>query len=174
MLSKRFSAMKTRHLKKALFLDRDGTINIDKGYVFRIEDFEFQPGIFELIHEYVSQGYLIFIITNQSGIARGLYSENDYLQLTEWMKEEFRKKGIRIEKVYHCPHLPEVSGECECRKPKPGLIVEAINEYAIDAKNSVMIGDKKRDIIAGEKAGIGKNLYIQNLLKKEAYRTGNN
>ncbi len=174
MLSKHFSAMKTKHRQKALFLDRDGTINVDKGYIFRIEDFEFQPGIFELIHDYVSQGYLIFIITNQSGIARGLYTENDYLQLTEWMTEEFRKKRIPVEKVYHCPHLPEVTGECECRKPKPGLIVQAINEYSIDAKNSVMIGDKKRDILAGENAGIGKNLYIQNLLKEGVYKTENN
>ena len=103
--------MKTRHLKKALFLDRDGTINIDKGYVFRIEDFEFQPGIFELIHEYVSQGYLIFIITNQSGIARGLYSENDYLQLTEWMKEEFRKIGWNQAQFSDCSAIILICGD---------------------------------------------------------------
>lgn len=168
MWSRNYSEMKTEHQQKALFLDRDGTINVDKGYVFKKEDFEFLPGIFELIRKYVTQGYLIFIITNQSGIARGLYTENDYLHLTEWMKEEFRKKGIPVEKVYYCPHLPEITGPCDCRKPNPGMIVQAIKEYNIDAKNSVLIGDKKRDIEAGLNAGIGKNLYIQNLIKFEA------
>jgi D-glycero-D-manno-heptose 1,7-bisphosphate phosphatase len=158
--------MQTDSKQKAVFLDRDGTINVDKGYVYRKEEFEFLPGIFELIRNYVNQSYLIFIITNQSGIARGLYTENDYLHLTNWMTEEFKKREIPIEKVYHCPHLPEISGPCTCRKPKPGMIVEAIKEYNIDAEKSVLIGDKKRDLLAGENAGIGKNFYIQDLLKR--------
>ena len=156
--------MNREQKKKALFLDRDGTINVDKGYVYEKEEFEFQPGIFELVKKYSEQGYLIFIVTNQSGIARGLYTEKDYLQLTDWLKAAFSEKGIKIEKVYHCPHLPEISGSCSCRKPNPGMIVEAISEYNIDPATSVLIGDSERDLQAGEKAGIGKNLYIQDLL----------
>ena len=156
--------MNREQKKKALFLDRDGTINVDKGYVYEKEEFEFQPGIFELVKKYSEQGYLIFIVTNQSGIARGLYTEKDYLQLTDWLKAAFSEKGIKIEKVYHCPHLPEISGSCSCRKPNPGMIVEAISEYNIDPATSVLIGDSERDLQAGEKAGIGKNLYIQYLL----------
>ena len=156
--------MNREQKKKALFLDRDGTINVDKGYVYEKEEFEFQPGIFELVKKYAEQGYLIFIVTNQSGIARGLYTEKDYLQLTDWLKAAFSEKGIKIEKVYHCPHLPEISGSCSCRKPNPGMIVEAISEYNIDPATSVLIGDSERDLQAGEKAGIGKNLYIQDLL----------
>lgn len=156
--------MNHEHQQKALFLDRDGTINIDKGYVYEKEEFEFQPGIFELVKKYVQQGYLIFIVTNQSGIARGLYTEKDYLQLTDWLRAEFSKKGIQIEKVYYCPHLPEISGPCSCRKPNPGMIVEAIREYNINPEMSVLIGDTERDLLAGREAGIGKNLYIQDLL----------
>lgn len=156
--------MNCKNRQKALFLDRDGTINVDKGYVYQKEEFDFQPGIFELVKPYAEQGYLIFIVTNQSGIARGLYTEKDYLHLTDWLKTAFSRKGIKIEKVYHCPHLPEISGPCSCRKPNPGMIVEAIQEYNIDPEKSVVIGDSKRDLLAGEKAGIGKNLYIQDLL----------
>ena len=156
--------MNHEHQQKALFLDRDGTINIDKGYVYEKEKFEFQPGIFELVKKYAQQGYLIFIVTNQSGIARGLYTEKDYLQSTDWLKAEFFKKGIQIEKVYHCPHLPKISGPCSCRKPNTGMIVEAIQEYDINPEMSVLIGDTERDLLAGRKAGIGKNLYIQDLL----------
>ncbi len=156
--------MKQAKKQKALFLDRDGTINIEKEYVFRKEDFEFQPGIFELIREYIKEGYLIFIITNQSGIARGLYSENEYLQLSEWMINEFARKDIRIEKVYHCPHHPDFTGDCECRKPKPGMILQAIETFNIDPAESVLIGDAERDLEAGKKAGITKNYFIQDIL----------
>lgn len=149
---------------KALFLDRDGTVNVEKNYVFRKEDVEFIPGIFELTRAYQKEGFLIFIITNQSGIARGYYSEEDFEKLTYWMNEQFRKEGIKITAVYHCPHLPEITGECDCRKPKPGMIFKAIREFNIDPVKSVLIGDKKSDILAGENAGIGKNLYIQELL----------
>jgi len=149
---------------KALFLDRDGTINVEKNYVYKIEDFEFIDGIFELIKSYQEKGFLIFIITNQAGIARGYYTEKDYKTLTNWMLEQFQKKGITITKVYHCPHHPEITGPCRCRKPNPGMILDAIKEFNIDPVNSVLIGDKKSDILAGEKAGLGKNIYIQDLL----------
>lgn len=156
--------MKNNKAKKALFLDRDGTINIDKGYIFKKEDFEFQPGIFDLIQKYVQNGFLIFVITNQSGIARGMYTENQYEKLTKWMVNKFLEQKITIEKVYHCPHHPDINGECACRKPNPGMIIEAYNEYNINPEQSVLIGDSERDLLAGNRAGIGKNLYIQNLL----------
>lgn len=151
---------------KALFLDRDGTINVEKNYVYKIEDFEFQPGIFDLIKKYQNDGYLIFIITNQSGIARGFYSENDFKKLNDWMIDTFKRNGIKITKVYHCPHHPKITGKCNCRKPLPGMILEAIQQFNISAVNSVVIGDKKRDILAGQNAGIRKNLYIQDILNE--------
>jgi D-glycero-D-manno-heptose 1,7-bisphosphate phosphatase len=156
--------MNQKNKRKALFLDRDGTINIDKGYIFRVEDFEFQPGIFDLLLHFQNQGYLLFIITNQSGIARGLYTEEDYQKLTHWMLARLKENGIKITNVYHCPHHPGFTGNCECRKPKPGMILQAIEEYNISPVNSMLIGDKKRDILAGENAGLVKNLYIQDLL----------
>ncbi len=149
---------------KALFLDRDGTINIEKNYIYKIEDFEFIDGIFELIKEYQEKGFLVFIITNQAGIARKLYSVADYEKLTNWMLKQFRRKGIKITKAYYCPHHPDITGDCNCRKPKPGMILQAIDEFHINPAQSVLIGDKKSDILAGENAGIGKNLYIQDIL----------
>lgn len=150
---------------KALFLDRDGTINIEKDYVYKIEDFEFLPGIFELIKKYQDNGFLIIIITNQSGIARGFYTDKDFKILNDWMIQSFKSEGIKISKVYYCPHHPKITGDCSCRKPKPGMINQAIEEFNIDRVNSVLIGDKKRDILAGQNAEIGKNLYIQDLLE---------
>ena len=152
---------------KALFLDRDGTLNIEKDYVYRIEDFEFIDGIIDLIKTYQEKGFLIFIITNQAGIARGNYTEHDYQVLTDWIINKLKTYGIKIAKVYHCPHHPDVTGECNCRKPKPGMILKAINEFNINPSESVLIGDKKSDILAGENAGIGKNLFIQHLIGKE-------
>lgn len=157
--------MSSKLKRRAVFFDRDGTINIEKNYVFRAEDFEFRPGIFELMRSYAKQDYLLFVVTNQSGIARGFYSESQFQELTRWMIRELATKGIPVEKVYHCPHHPEITGPCECRKPNPGLIVQAIEEYNIDPQASIMIGDSERDILAGKNAGLGKNLYIQTLLQ---------
>ena len=156
--------MSRQKQQKALFLDRDGTINVERNYVYKVEDFKFQPGIFELIRKYEADGFLIFIVTNQSGIARGYYPENDFHKLNDWMIEKLHSAGIKITKVYYCPHHPDITGECDCRKPKPGMIQEAIEQYNLSAVNSVLIGDKKRDILAGENAKLGKNLYIQNIL----------
>jgi len=147
---------------RVLFLDRDGVINIDKGYVHKIEDFEFIDGIFELCKEYQEKGYLIIVITNQAGIARGYYTEEDFKKLTDWMLNEFRKRDVIITDVFYCPHHPEFTGECECRKPKPGMILEAAKKYNIDLENSVLIGDKITDIIAGEQAKIGMCILVQN------------
>lgn len=141
-------------MKKALFLDRDGVINVEKEYLYKKEDFEFIEGIFELCRYYLKQGYLIFVVTNQSGIARGYYTEEDFLSLTEWMMGEFLARGIEISKVYYCPHHPEITGACECRKPKPKMLFDAQREYGIDLKNSLIVGDKQRDVDAGFNAGL--------------------
>lgn len=147
-------------MNKALFLDRDGTINEEKNYVYKIGDFIFRDGIFELAKRYYDAGYAIFVVTNQSGIARGYYSEADFEKLTNWMESEFIKHGIRITRVYHCPHHPDITGECQCRKPNPGMFRQAVAEYNIDLARSVLIGDKETDVLAGRNAGIGTIIRI--------------
>jgi len=146
-------------MNKALFLDRDGVVNVEKEYLYKIEDFEFISGILELCSHYQSLGYKIFIVTNQSGIAREYYTQRDFDLLTEWMLEEFKRNDIIIEKVYFCPHYPDISGKCSCRKPEPGMILEAKKEFDIDLAHSLMIGDKERDIEAALNAGI-KETYL--------------
>lgn len=151
-------------MKKALFLDRDGVINVDKHHVFRKEDFEFIEGIFDICLAYQADGFLIFVVTNQAGIAKKIYSEQDFSELTGWMLDRFRDHGVEISKVYYCPHHPDYTGSCDCRKPKPGLIARAAVEYDIDLSSSVMIGDRESDIAAARNAGIKKCLYIHDVL----------
>ena len=143
---------------KVLFLDRDGVINVDHGYVYKAEDFEFIKDIFDLIRLFVDAGYLIFVLTNQSGIGRGYYTEEDLKQLTNWMKDKFRMHGIHIEAVYYCPHAPEEN--CYCRKPKIGMIDQALQSYNINLSDSWMIGDKQSDIDLAKNANIGKSIAI--------------
>ncbi len=145
--------------KPALFLDRDGVINIEKNYLHKKEDFEFIDGIFELCQVYQDKGYLIVVVTNQSGIARGYYSETDFANLSSWMIDAFLSKGIKISHVYHCPHHPDISGECECRKPHPGMLLKAGKELSIDFENSLLVGDSERDIEAAYRAGV-KETYL--------------
>jgi D-glycero-D-manno-heptose 1,7-bisphosphate phosphatase len=146
--------------QKALFLDRDGVINVEKNYVYRIEDFEFLPGIFELCALARHLGFLLVVITNQAGIGRGLYSEADFQQLTSWMLAQFQARGIAIEHVYHCPYHPtagvgEYRQESFDRKPNPGMILKARRDFDLDLSRCVLIGDKDSDIEAGRAAGIG-------------------
>lgn len=143
---------------KALFLDRDGVINYDPGYVYRIEDFEFMPGIFEALAGFMMLGYEIFVVTNQSGIGRGYYSEDDFAKLSKYMIDEFKSYGVEIKKIYHCPHTP--SDDCNCRKPKPGMILQALNEHNIDPQASLIIGDKPSDLEAARKAGVKSGYLI--------------
>lgn len=150
---------------KALFLDRDGVVNVEKDYLYKIEDFEFIDGILDVCRYFLNLGYKIIIITNQSGIARGYYSIDDYKKLTAWMVDEFKKNGIEITKVYHCPHHPEISGECECRKPKSGLFLQAKDEFDIDMQNSIIIGDNQRDIESAINVGI-KEAYLLSQTQK--------
>ena len=149
---------------KALFLDRDGVVNIDKSYLYKKEDFVFCDGIFELLKYAQHLGYRLFIVTNQSGISRGYYSEDDFERLTSWMIEEFKKNGITIQKVYHCPHLPD--DNCECRKPKPKMLKDAIDEFDIDPAASWMIGDKPSDMEAAKNAGVKNTILISNQNQK--------
>ena len=169
-------------MKKALFLDRDGIINVDHGYVYKIDDFEFVDGIFELCLTAIEKSYDIFVITNQAGIARGLYTVSDFEKLTAWMQEIFNKKGIEIKKVYFCPHHPskgdnEYTKICECRKPEPGLIIKAQQEFDIDLENSILIGDKESDILAAQSAGIARQVLVESKYTKDvevsAYRVNN-
>jgi len=137
-------------MNKAIFLDRDGTINVEKNYLYKIEDFEFLPGVINALKQLQAAGYLLIIITNQSGIARGYYTERDFKKLNDWMLEELNNKGVSITRVYYCPHHPDAAkGEyrvaCECRKPKLGLFYKAVEEYDIDLSLSYAIGDKIRD-----------------------------
>ncbi len=143
---------------KALFLDRDGVINADRGYVYRVCDFEFKEGIFALCEFFAQRGYEIFVITNQSGIARGFYSERDFEILSEFMLAEFAKMGVKIAKIYHCPHLEG----CECRKPKPGMILRARDEFGVNLAQSILIGDNLSDMQAGANAGISTLCLVGN------------
>ena len=140
---------------KALFLDRDGVINIDYGYVHTPEKFQFVDGIFEFIHYFQSRNYLIFVITNQSGIERGYYSQEDFFRVTRFMESEFQKRGIAITKIYYCPCL-----QCDCRKPNPKMILEAKKEFGIELSQSILVGDKITDIEAGKSAGVGQNFLF--------------
>ena len=142
-------------MNKALFLDRDGTINVDTGYVHEPEHFVFIDGIFEFCRAAQDKGFLIIVVTNQSGIERGYFTEDDYEATTRHMVSEFARHGITITDVLHCPSL---SGPD--RKPEPGLFIKARNMYNIDMSRSINVGDKDRDIQAGHAAGIGTNILF--------------
>ena len=143
---------------KFILLDRDGVINVEKSYLYKIEDFEYEKNVIKGLQELRDLGYKFAIITNQAGIARGYYTEDDYLKLQDFIEKDLLKHGIKIEKSYFCPHHPNVNDrygtQCNCRKPNTGNFELAINEFNIDTKNSFMIGDKITDLIPAEKLGI--------------------
>ncbi len=139
-------------MNKALFLDRDGVINEDTEYLFRIEDVRFCPGIFDFCREANVNGFLIIVVTNQSGVARGYFTEQDVRTLHEWMRKEFASQGVRITDFFYCPYhiqgtIPRYTRESPSRKPKPGMILEAAGKWNIDLAQSSMIGDKPSDRI---------------------------
>ena len=148
----------------ALFLDRDGVINVDHGYTHRVADFEFVPGIFELVRLARGLGMRVVVVTNQAGIGRGRYTEADFATLTQWMCERFADAGAAIDRVYHCPTHPEGIGayrvESFMRKPHPGMLLAARDELGLDMARSVLLGDKASDIQAGQAAGVGLNLLL--------------
>ncbi|MBU2540157.1 D-glycero-beta-D-manno-heptose 1,7-bisphosphate 7-phosphatase [Patescibacteria group bacterium] len=163
---------------KAVFLDRDGTININKPeYVNKIKDFKFASGVIPALQKLSKTGYKIIIATDQSGVGRGYFKENDLKKLHQWMLRELKKKGIRIDKIYYCPH--QAKDNCSCRKPKIGMVLKAVKDFGINLSKSWIVGDDERDIIVGREANIktikigGKmsknlnlesNYYVKNLL----------
>lgn len=151
--------------RRALFLDRDGVININHGYVGRIQDFEFIDGIFTLCREAMRKNYLIIVITNQSGIARNYYSRDDFYTLTRWMEHQFWREHITITHTFHCPHHPGQNGAwgipCTCRKPRPGMIFAAQRQFHLDLAASVLVGDSASDIECARLAGIHRRVRYQ-------------
>lgn len=152
---------------KAAFLDRDGVINWDYGYVYQRDDFQFIPGVFEATRQLTLKGYKIVIVTNQSGIGRGKFSMSDFTKLSFWMLGKFLSHDVALSGLYFCPHHPtEALGafkiKCNCRKPGSKMIIDAIDDLKIEPESSVLFGDKQSDIISGFNAGI-KKLF---LLKK--------
>ena len=144
---------------KTIFLDRDGVINKEVGYLHKIEDFIFIDGVFEACLTFKKLNYRIIIVTNQSGIERGYFTLFDYKKLTKWMLNQFSKKNISILDVFFCPHGPK--SKCDCRKPRPGMIIDAMNKYNIDLEKSWMIGDKETDIEAANLAGISNTILLR-------------
>jgi len=151
--------MNNQKKQKAIFLDRDGVINIEKDYLYKIEDFEFIPGVIESLNFLQNKGYLLFIITNQSGIGRNYYSDKDFNILTKWMIEEFSKNGIKISQVEHCPHTP--TDNCLCRKPNTLMIDNILKNHNIDLDNSWLIGDKNSDIQCAKNAKIKNTIQVK-------------
>jgi len=144
---------------KTIFLDRDGVINKEINYLHKIDDFKFIDGVFETCQYLISLDYQIIVITNQSGISRGYYTEKDFQIITEWMIAEFQKNDIIILDIFHCPHLP--NSNCNCRKPKPGMLLDAKYKHNIDMQNSWLIGDKEIDIIAANSSGITNTILVK-------------
>ena len=160
-------------LNKALFLDRDGVINYDYGYVGSIDKFKFIDEIFNLVRNANDHNFKVIVITNQSGIARGYYSEDDFINLNKWMIQSFRKRGCKITETFYCPFHPKeginiYKQKSFDRKPNPGMILKAAQKYSIDLKKSILVGDKISDIMAGKAAKI-PTLY---LLSNSEYSQG--
>ena len=143
-------------MTKALFLDRDGTINVDYGYVHEPEKFVFIDGVFDFCRIAQEKGYLIIVVTNQSGIERGYFTEDDFAAITKYMVDKFAEAGVAITDVFHCPSM-----EGPDRKPEPGMFLKAQAKYDIDMALSVNIGDRDRDLEAGLRAGVGTNLLFK-------------
>ncbi|WP_070968565.1 D-glycero-beta-D-manno-heptose 1,7-bisphosphate 7-phosphatase [Vibrio sonorensis] len=152
--------------KRAVFLDRDGVINVDHGYVHDEHDFEFIEGVFEATKKLKEMGYILVLVTNQSGIARGLFSEDRFLSLTQWMDWNFIDNGVEFDGFYYCPNHPEhgigeYKVDCGNRKPQPGMFISARDHLKIDMANSVMVGDKAEDMMAAEAAGVGTRILVR-------------
>jgi D-glycero-D-manno-heptose 1,7-bisphosphate phosphatase len=159
------AGQRVMNLRAAAFLDRDGVVNIDHGYTARIEEFEFVPGTLAAARTLAQAGYALVVITNQSGIGRGLYSLRDFEQLTDWMRARFAQAGAPLAGVYFCPHHPtEAPGEyrrnCDCRKPAPGMLLAAARELALDLSRSILFGDRDSDLLAAQAAGVPQRVLL--------------
>jgi len=148
--------------RRAAFFDRDGTINVDYGHVYKTEQLKFIPGIPELIRQYNREGVLVIVVTNQAGIAKGLYTEKQMEAFHAYLNAQLISNyGAYIDAYYYCPHHPDFTGPCLCRKPAPGMILKAAREYQIDLGASVMYGDKESDREAARRAGIGRYISVE-------------
>ncbi|MFZ1873152.1 MAG: D-glycero-beta-D-manno-heptose 1,7-bisphosphate 7-phosphatase [Chania sp.] len=150
----------------AIFLDRDGTINVDHGYVHEIDDFQFIDGVIDACRELKNMGFALVLVTNQSGIARGKFSEDQFMRLTEWMDWSLADRDVDLDGIYFCPHHPEALIEeyrqtCDCRKPQPGMLLLAQKELNIDLAASYMVGDKIEDMQAAAAAGVGTKVLVR-------------
>ncbi|GAC14221.1 D-glycero-beta-D-manno-heptose 1,7-bisphosphate 7-phosphatase [Aliiglaciecola lipolytica] len=162
---------------KALFLDRDGVINVDHGYASKPEQIDFIDEIFTLCRRFQKQGYLILVVTNQSGIGRGYYTEEDFLQLSDWMTVTFKRQGIQLTEFFYCPHHPseaigEYLQECDCRKPAPGMLMQARKKYQVDMAASFMIGDNLSDMLAAASAGVAHRYLFSDSEKDDTTNIG--
>jgi D-glycero-D-manno-heptose 1,7-bisphosphate phosphatase len=152
--------------RAAAFIDRDGVINAEVGHVHRIEDFRLLPGVPQALRRLSDCGFALVVITNQAGIAKGLYDQAAYDRLTLHMRERLATEGIALDGVYHCPHHPEgivadYAVACDCRKPAPGLLLRAASDLGLDLSRSVMIGDKTSDVQAGRAAGVHWTVLVE-------------
>jgi D-glycero-D-manno-heptose 1,7-bisphosphate phosphatase len=153
-------------MRRAAFLDRDGVVNVDRAYVHRWEDFAFVAGAPEAMRRLGDAGWQLVIVTNQSGIARGLYTEAAYQALTRRMLEALAAQGVQVLDVYHCPHhpagqVPALAIDCDCRKPAPGLLLRAAREHDLDLAQSILVGDKPSDIEAARAAGLARAYRVR-------------
>ncbi len=154
--------------RKALFLDRDGVINVNHGYVHSAANTQWVPGIFELVAQAHRQGVLAIVVTNQAGIGRGYYSEDEFLAYTAWMHAQFAQRGTPLLATFWCPHHPDAGiGEygvaCECRKPRPEMLLAASEHFALDLHACWMIGDKPSDMQAAAAAGVGSRHLLEHV-----------
>ena len=146
--------MDTTTKNKAVFLDRDGVLNQEMGdYVCRVEDFHILDN-FDALKTLQDKGYLLIVATNQGGLAKGWYTEDELGKMHSVLKDIYKKGGVEFTDIYYCPHHPDFTGNCDCRKPKPGLLLRAIEKYNIDPATSYFIGDRERDVEAGTAAGV--------------------
>ncbi|MGF1839411.1 HAD family hydrolase [Vibrio atlanticus] len=151
---------------KIAFLDRDGVINREVNYLYKIDDFEFTQNCIVGLKRLIKNGYQIIIVTNQAGIARGYYTEQDYEVLTTWYRSELLKQGIEILDIFYCPHhtegsITEFATGCSCRKPKTGMLDLAARKYKINMEESLLVGDKESDLLAGIKFGLTKVFMVE-------------
>lgn len=152
-------------MNKAIFLDRDGVINVERGYTHLLEDFIILPDLIEALQLFIKKGYLLIIISNQSGIAKGLYKQSEVEVLHNYLVEELKKSNITFSEIYYCVHHPDVS-RCICRKPDSLFVEKGLARFNIDPKRSYFIGDKDRDVEAAAKAGVTGILIESNISLK--------
>ena len=152
--------------KAAVFLDRDGVINVDTGYVYEVDDFQFIDGVIDALLKLKQKGYLLVVVTNQSGIARGYFTEDQFMNLTEWMDWSLADRDVDLDGIYYCPHHPQGTVEeyrqvCDCRKPHPGMLLSAQEFLHIDMAASYMVGDKIEDMQAATAANVGTKVLVR-------------